>query len=144
MGSSAVSRDEGFSLIESVMACGVLAAGVLSVVQLFGLAASMSAASRQMTGASILAAQKLEELRSTSAPASGADRLDRFGAIVVDEGGERPIAYRRRWTVTEAGANLIAISVDVSPYRRGAPDREDGPAGIDVVRLTTLRPGAMP
>src|SRR5688572_32398086 len=69
MRSSALDRAEGFSLVESLIACGVLAAGVLSVVQLFALAAAMSVTSRQTTAAAILAAQKLEELRAADAPA---------------------------------------------------------------------------
>jgi hypothetical protein len=117
---------------------------VLSVVQLFALAASMSATSRRMTSASILAVQKLEELRAASEPVSGGDRLDRSGAIVGDIERGRPIAYRRRWSVTDAGNDLIAISVDVSPYRRGAPVVEDGPTGSDAVRLATLLTGGAP
>jgi Tfp pilus assembly protein PilV len=144
MGPSDLNHEKGFSLVESVIACGVLAAGVLSVVQLFALAAAMSVTSRQTTGAAILAVQKLEELRAADAPVSGDDRIDRSGASAGHEGGGNPIAYRRRWTVTAAGAGLMALSVDVVPYRRGMRDAQDDPAGVDVVRLTTLRAGGMP
>ena len=144
MRSSAQDHAEGFSLVESLIACGVLAAGVLSVVQLFALAAAMSVTSRQTTAAAILAAQKLEELRAADTPVSGDDRLDRSGAIAGDDDGGRPIAYRRRWTVIDAGAGLIALSVDVVPYRRGDQDAEDGPIRVGAVRLTTLRAGGMP
>lgn len=137
----ALARDDGFSLIESLIACGVLAAGVLSVVQLFALSTMMGVSARVMTSASILAAQKLEELRTDTAPVSGGDRLDRFGAV-VDDGSRRPMAFRRRWTVTPANGNLLVLAVSVWPYRAGASDDENG--GTGAVRLTTLRAGVLP
>jgi len=56
--------DAGFSLIEAMVATALLAGAVVSLAQLAGIAARRNASSRHATYAAILAAQKLEELRS--------------------------------------------------------------------------------
>ena len=98
-------RDDGFSLIETTIAAALLGAGLLALLQLLLVASRANRAAADVTMAAILAAEKVEELRSLrwGAAASGADANG---------------AYRRRWTV---GAWLgdspaaIAITVDVEP-----------------------------
>jgi prepilin-type N-terminal cleavage/methylation domain-containing protein len=54
----------GFSLVEVLVAVGVLAAAVLSVVQLFATATAATASARDTGEAAVLAWQKVEQLRS--------------------------------------------------------------------------------
>jgi hypothetical protein len=56
--------ERGFSLIETIVASGLLATAVVSLAQLFAVAVQTTSSARATTYASVLAAQKLEELRS--------------------------------------------------------------------------------
>jgi Tfp pilus assembly protein PilV len=106
--------DRGFALPDALLATALLVVGVLSLLQVVVLAARADRAARQLTVGSILAAQKIEELRSTpwSVPAEGVDRIEEF---------------TRRWSVSAFDADpsfTAVIEVSVTP---GA------------VRLVTLR-----
>ena len=88
--------------------------GVLALTQVFALTARANATARHVTIASVLAAQKIEELRSTawSIPAQGVDSVAEF---------------TRQWSVAPLAADpahTAVIQVRVTP---GA------------VRLVTLR-----
>jgi Tfp pilus assembly protein PilV len=109
-----VHRDHGFALLDALLATALLVVGVLSLLQLFALAARANGTARHLTIASVLAAQKIEELRSTPwhVPSDGADRVAEF---------------TRQWSVSpleEDPAHTAIIQVSVTP---GA------------VRLVTLR-----
>lgn len=54
----------GFSLIETLIALGLVTGAVIALVQLFALSTSSNLGSKSMTYAAFLAAQKIEELRS--------------------------------------------------------------------------------
>ena len=106
--------DRGFALLEALVASTLLVVGVLSLVQIFLLAARADVTAHRLTVASVLAAQKIEELRSASwsTSANGVDRIEEF---------------TRRWSVTPLGldpTSTAVIQVSVTP---GA------------VRLITLR-----
>lgn len=70
-------RDEhGFSLLETLVASSILSTALLSLAQLLALAASANDAAGRLTHATLLAMQKVEDLRASSASAlegSGAD-----------------------------------------------------------------------
>jgi Tfp pilus assembly protein PilV len=109
-----VAPDRGFALLEALVASTLLVVGVLSLAQIFTLAARANVTAHQLTVASVLAAQKIEELRSSpwSTSAEGVDRIQEF---------------TRRWSVTPLGvdpSSTAVIQVSVTP---GA------------VRLITLR-----
>jgi hypothetical protein len=58
-------RDErGFSLLEAAIASGLLASALVTLAQLLGLAVHSNLESRTVTYATVLAGQKLEELRA--------------------------------------------------------------------------------
>lgn len=57
-------REAGFSLVETIVATALLATAVVTLAQLFGVAVRRNLASRDTTYATILAVQKLEELRA--------------------------------------------------------------------------------
>src|SRR5687767_5308318 len=56
--------DRGFSLIETLVAMGILATGLIGMAQLFTLATRQNLSARATTSATILARQKVEQLRS--------------------------------------------------------------------------------
>jgi Tfp pilus assembly protein PilV len=97
--------DRGFALLEALVASTLLVVGVLSLVQIFTLAARADVTARHLTMGSVLAAQKVEELRSSpwSVPAEGIDRIAEF---------------TRRWSVTPLAINpssTAVIQVSVTP-----------------------------
>jgi Tfp pilus assembly protein PilV len=94
--------DRGFSLIEALIAGGLLAAGILALGELLVVSSRAAMAARQMTFAATLAAGKVEELRARQRPAG--------------EGGrERLGEYTRTWQVAPAGASAVLIRVSVEP-----------------------------
>ncbi len=127
--------ESGFSLVESVVACGVVTVGVLSVAQLFAMAVSMNAASRNATLAAILAAQKVEELRTVAEPAGGVEFIDARGRPLPYAGGVQPpgAAFLRRWAIEPLHvdpSNVAALAVTVTPVARGVGAREVALASV--------------
>ena len=100
--------EHGFSLVEVMVATTILVIGVASLLQLFILAAASTAAAGDMTWATVLATQKLEEIRSEpwGVAASGEDRIG---------------LHVRRWTVApfarDAGGTVL---VHIAVGRPGA------------------------
>lgn len=98
-------RDRGFALLDALFASALLVAGLLALMQIITLAARANETARRLTLGSILAAQKLEELRSLEwrVPDSGVDRVGEF---------------RREWSVSALGvdaAHTAVIDVRVTP-----------------------------
>jgi hypothetical protein len=92
----------GCSLIEVLIATTLLAIGVASLTQLYMLAIGSNLASTHRTRGAMLAAQKLEELRSV---AWGPEL--RSGSDGVGE-------YARRWSVDPLPQNPgMAVIIDV-------------------------------
>ena len=101
------SPDCGFSLVEVLVASTILATGIASLAHLFLLAAVTTTAAGQQTRGAVLAAQKVEELRS--AP---------WG--LASAGQDQVGAFTRSWFVDPfaqdpAGTVVIQVVVD----RRG-------------------------
>jgi prepilin-type N-terminal cleavage/methylation domain-containing protein len=61
---SRFSNDEGFSLLEVMIASGILATALIALAQLFVVALAANTSSRSTTYAAVLAEQKMEELRA--------------------------------------------------------------------------------
>lgn len=75
-GAHGLDGDAGFSLVEVMIAAGLLASLAAGVTQVLGLAVRASHAARVRTLSTILAAQKMEQLRSlTWTCAPGGDAL---------------------------------------------------------------------
>jgi hypothetical protein len=98
-----VSGDSGFSLLDALLACTILTVGVVSLAHLFALATALNAASRRATLAAVLAAQKLEILRTAPLVASAVESVETVAADgeVLDAAGGAPLAntWIRRWTI---------------------------------------------
>jgi type II secretory pathway pseudopilin PulG len=62
--SNSFNSESGFSLIEVMVATGLLATAIVTLAQLFALSTQTNVASRNTTYASVLAEQKIEELRA--------------------------------------------------------------------------------
>lgn len=93
----------GCSLIEALIATTILAIGVASLAQLFTLAVGSNLVATRHTRGAMLAAQKLEELRSLDWDAA----LQAGGADSIGE-------YGRRWSVERLPANPDrALTIEV-------------------------------
>jgi prepilin-type N-terminal cleavage/methylation domain-containing protein len=140
-------RRSGFTLLEVVVALGLLSCTLLGVAPLLTIAARAIDTSRATTVAAHLAAQKLEQLRAlawgfdadgvpveelgpsppgslTSNMPGHVDYLDEDGAWVG--GGPSPpphAVFIRRWSVETAGGAIPAATLilRVVVLRRGAP-----------------------
>src|SRR5688572_10383899 len=61
---SSFSSASGFSLVEVMIATGILATALISLAQLFAISTTSNMSSRSTTFATVLAEQKMEELRA--------------------------------------------------------------------------------
>lgn len=140
----------GTSLVEAVIAIGLLAGAVVLLASMAALAVRTNSRARERTFAALMAVEKLEALASAApvlTPSPGdALTTDVPGCVdFLDAAGHasaRPerAVFVRRWRVTPVGgdADLLALAVEVAPCRRrglspscGDPDAR--------VRLTTVR-----
>ena len=117
--------EAGFSLIESLLACALLATALLSIGHLSTTANLLLMDSRGRTEATLLALAKLEELRSSAAPADGADRVDAMGQP-AQAGSTR--MFERQWSVAprSADSSILTVIVAPSPGGRGRTVRITG------------------
>ncbi|PYR79470.1 MAG: hypothetical protein DMF87_11110 [Acidobacteria bacterium] len=93
------------SLAETLVASGLLATALLSLAQLFALGVSSTDAAGRTTRAALLAAQKIEDVRASSATA-----LDGGGSDVPAPG------FAREWSIGAFPSDpdhLIVIEVIV-------------------------------
>jgi len=111
------STDQGFSLIEVIIAAGILSGAAVALSGLCVISADALLAARQRSLAAILAPTKLDELLAdTDALRGGIDAGDRVSA----SGGSEPDHngwYQRQWSVAASPAlpeKLVVISVIVT------------------------------
>lgn len=133
-------RDAGFSLIEALIASGLVVAISLGIAQLFTYAIAQNLAARDQLLMGVAAAAKIDELSAAivagSAGVTPSDALDRPLAGCTDTIVESGRAYVRRWRIDEVpgyGGSAYAITLRVMPA-----------AGGTDLRLTTMRMGAAP
>jgi type II secretory pathway pseudopilin PulG len=144
---SSLTSVRGFTLLETLVATGILVTALAGVAQLFVLGSQLTRHSGT-SGAALLAAQnKLELLRGQaftydpsglvvtdpglepSPPASLEEDLDPYVDWLDADGNltdnEEDAVISRRWRVTSLGAttpDAIAIEVCVCRFGAGAPD----------------------
>ncbi len=134
-------RDESaFTLIETVVALGILAVGVLAVAASMLTAIKYSARSRSATEAMYLAEEQIEIMRLLSATDVLAmvpnGNFVNDGLNPIDPGGDdNTTRYNRRWRVQDdtPEAGMIAITVAV--------DFQDRLGITRTVSLRTLKAG---
>jgi prepilin-type N-terminal cleavage/methylation domain-containing protein len=131
----------GFSLVEVMVASAILAGAVLSIAQVMTVAIRSTASARGMSEATLLAWQKVDELRGLAftfddaggpvtddalAPSPGAtlsrdtsgyvEYLDTLGQRIDDGGvGDPPrgARYRRRWAIEHSSGSPDAAILRV-------------------------------
>jgi prepilin-type N-terminal cleavage/methylation domain-containing protein len=157
----------GFTLLEVTVALALLAGAFLTVAQLLIAAARVAELSRATTLAAILAAQKLEQLRSLAwgydaeggpvgAPglspsdslaidsAGFVDYLDEAGGWIGSGPSPPPQAlFIRRWSVEEdTGGPPAVLTLRVVVLRRsgrGVAAPAGGPSWIETARITSAK-----
>ena len=112
--------DRGFTLVESVIACALLATALLSIGHLSATSIAQLSAARNRTLATMLAVARLEELRTAAAPAAGGDTVDGLGQPVQQQTLWR---FERRWSVAPLSADAGILTVVVTPLP-SEPGRE--------------------
>ena len=148
----------GFTLVETLVATGVLITAIAGLAQLFTLSVRVTRDSAQFDTALLAAQDKLESLRSfhftydddgvaitdprlTASPptalavnsAAYVDWLDADGNVTVEHGA----AHVRRWRISEiAGDDPAAIAIDVCVF--AAPALHHGPHHAEAC-LATVR-----
>jgi len=130
------SADHGFTLIETIIAIGVLAGAIVSLAQLVAICTGTNAAAQHRTKSAWLAQQKIEQLRAEpvldAIPAT-VEYLDPDGTVVCRGVLACPRAvYLREWSVKPSATAAAAVFVHVSTRR--ARD------GSGDVHLVTVRP----
>ena len=112
-------RCGGFSLLEVMVALGILAIGVVGMTAGQILALKISSTSRSHTMALDLAEQQMEIFEATTA----ADVLTLVGSpndpdnpIMMDPGGGTPVPFTRRWEILadtpQVGVIQVTVMVD--------------------------------
>ena len=111
----------GFSLVETIVATGLLAVALVTLAQLAGAGVQSGAAARARAATTLMAAQKMEQLRTlpweaiVAMPPDVTDYLDASG----DErcpGANAPCGdaiYVRRWSATPAPFSMGVLIIDV-------------------------------
>jgi hypothetical protein len=130
-------------LVDVLVAAALLATVFASLPSAFASAVRASLAAADTTWTVVLAAQKIEELRSQPFPDAGVyeafDLLDAGGRAA--DGPRSAPAYRRTWRTEPrpfAPDQTVIITVVVSPYRLSAASGIDA-AVPGTTRLVTLR-----
>ena len=127
-------ESSGFTLVETLIACGLVVAASLGTMQLFAYALAQNQVARDQLVMGVVAASRLDELAAaaragTLAP-TATDSLDRAVSGCNDAVTEGGRAYQRRWRVAAVPgypSSVYAITVRVFPA-----------AGGTEVRLTTI------
>ena len=108
--------ERGFSLIEVVIATGILGTALITVAALLTMSTDALLAARQRTAAAALASARLEELLAdTAALRAGVESSDQ----VNDAGGVEPRAsgwFHREWSVRASAAfpdRLVVATVQL-------------------------------
>ena len=112
--------DSGYLLIDAIMATAILAGAILACARLIVDSTVLNATARQTTMSVVLAAQRLEELRSrqTLAPGeTGREDLDDAGSVLPPGDIGRRV-YVRQWNVVPLSrTHLARVVVAVTPAR---------------------------
>jgi prepilin-type N-terminal cleavage/methylation domain-containing protein len=93
--------NRGFTLIETLVTAAIVACGLVGAASIFSFAIRANVSNRQMSAATALLYDKMEELKWATAPADGAD-------VVAQDG-----TYIRVWHVSATIPRSITVIVSV-------------------------------
>lgn len=110
-------HDDGFTLIEALVAMGTGSVLAAASAGLLGVSASAVSQGELQTTASFVAQRTIEQWRVASVPApEGAVALDRWGDL-VETGG----LFRLEWQSVDRGAGQWQVTARVSSARLRSP-----------------------
>lgn len=144
---------DGFSLVETVVAVGLLAGALSGLISLFTMSARANLTSRHASVATMLAVAKLEELsRVTPLAASPANAVDAntpgFCELLNEQGAVTGgcasaadrAPYIRRWSIEPIAGSVPATALRVLVTWNSDPSPSTWTGlRFDEVRLATLR-----
>ena len=109
-------NERGMSLIEALVSLVILTTVLLGVAQMIGIGVLVNRASSDITSATTLAEQRLEQLRSmdyAAIPTGGSITANSPGFFdTLDVDGDGVNDYTRRWVVTDSGkSKMIQVRV---------------------------------
>lgn len=101
----------GFSLVEAMVSMFLLTMVLLGIAQLIGVSIHLQRASEDVTSATALVEQKLEELKNFDfavLAAGGSINADQAGFFdTPDVNNDGIVDYTRRWEVLDLGAGKV-------------------------------------
>jgi hypothetical protein len=125
-----LNSERGFSLLEAVMAAGLVAGAFAALAQVLAMSLASNMSARSGSTATVLAVQKMEQLRALpwGASVAGVDYLDLAGNVLGESGAGPPgTVYVRRWFVDGSGGeDEVVLRVRVT-------------GGRNIARLVTTR-----
>lgn len=117
MGNRDAAADSGFSLIETLIAASILATALAALTQVLVITSAATDNAGRMTKATLLAAQKIEDLRASSAtvlegggadvPAPGFAREWLFGVLPSDP--DHVVVIEAVVSTKNGAARLVAL-----------------------------------
>ena len=110
-----VSNQSGFSLIEILIAMGILALSLLAAASMQFGAIRNNASGNMATQANMLAKSQMEDLKNTADLTTLADGVENN----IDADGQPGGIYNRSWTVANMGTTARRITVIVQWSKRG-------------------------
>ena len=103
-------EQQGFSLLEVMVAVGVLTIGLLALASLFSTSQRLLSRSHQQTLATNLAQNKMEELRSKR-------------PFPVVKAEDTPEGMKREWSIIQRKDNAKLWDITVKVYPTEEPDQ---------------------
>ena len=122
--SGILKSEHGFSLLEVVMAAGLVAGAFAALAQVLAMSLASNMSARSGSTATVLAVQKMEQLRALpwGPRAPGVDYFDLAGNVLGESGAGPPgTVYVRRWSVDGSGdEDEVVLRVRVTGGHNGA------------------------
>ncbi len=109
------SNQSGFSLIEVLIAMGILALSMLAAASMQFSSIRNNASGNMVTQANMLAKAQMEVLKNTADITTLADGVENN----IDANGQPGGIYNRSWTVANLGTTARRITVTVQWSKRG-------------------------
>ena len=137
---TAMTHARGFSLVETVLAIALLTGTLVTLAQLVASGIQTTAVAQYRTMATILAQQKMEELRSEAIlneDAGSIEHRDGTGAKVCSTDSPCDAAvFSLRWSIAPAASTPDAVLIHISA---GHAHQNHGQAESFAIRMRRVR-----